>query len=349
MIGRPMRCGRPGPAMVLLVVAVLVGSCAKPDTPPPVTAGVATLAGTAGSSGAADGTGAAARFEAPLGVAVDGSGNVYVADSNNYLIRKITSAGAVTTLAGTAGLSGSTDATGTSASFGLPDGIAVDGSGNVYVADTSGAAIRKVTPAGAVTTVAAGLDHPGGLAVDGSGNLYVGNLGDSTIRKVTSGGSVSILAGTAGVEGSADGTGAAASFGVPAGVAVDGSGNVFVADQLSHTIRKITAAGVVTTIAGTAGVSGAADGAGTAASFNAPAGVAVDGSGNVFVADAHNHTIRRITPAGVVTTVAGTAGVSGSTDGSSPTSFDNPSGIAVDGSGKLYVADSANNTIRTIT
>ncbi len=190
-------------------------------------------------------------------MAVDGAGNVFVADTWNHTIRKITPTGVVTTLAGTAGSSGSADGTGATARFNEPFGVAVDGAGNVFVADTWNHTIRKITPTGVVTT----------------------------------------LAGTAGfVEGSADGTGAAARFNEPYGVAVDGAGNVFVADTDNNTIRKITPSGVVTTLAGTAGSSGSTDGTGAAARFYWPEGVAVDGAGNVFVADAVNYTIRKITP-----------------------------------------------------
>jgi len=216
-----------------------------------ITPVVTTLAGS-GSQGSANGTGTAASFAWPAGAAVDGSGNVYVADTFNHLIRKITSAGVVTTLAGT-GSSGSANGTGTAASFNNPWGVAVDGSGNVYVADQSNHLIRKITAAGVVTT----------------------------------------LAGT-GSAGSANGTGTAASFNYHWGVAVDGSGNVYVGDSNNHLIRKITSAGVVTTLAGS-GSSGSADGTGTAASFRYPTGVAVDGSGNVYVGDLGNHLIRKIT------------------------------------------------------
>jgi IPT/TIG domain/NHL repeat/GYF domain 2 len=324
---------------------------------------VTTLAGTAGASGSADGTGSAARFASPVGVAVDGSGNVYVADFYNNTIRKITPAGVVTTLAGTAGTSGSTDGTGSAARFRIPYGVAVDSSGNVYVADTYNQTIRKITPAGVVTTLAgtagswgsvdgtgsaARFASPVGVAVDGSGNVYVADSGNHTIRKITPAGVVTTLAGTAGSVGSADGTGSAAQFNFPRGVAVDGSGNVYVAD--TNTIRKITPAGVVTTLAGTAGTSGSADGTGSAARFYSPRGVAVDGSGNVYVADTFNSTIRKITPAGVVTTLAGTAGSVGSADGTgSAARFDDPSGVAVDGSGNVYVADTWNHTVRKIT
>ena len=179
------------------------------------------------------------------------------------------------------------------------------------------------------------------MAVDGSGNVYVADSGNYTIRKITPAGVVSTLAGLAGSSGSADGTGSAARFYYPTGVAVDGSGNVYVADTGNYTIRKITPAGVVSTLAGLAGSTGSADGTGSAARFYYPYGVAVDGSGNVYVADTGNYTIRKITPAGVVSTLAGTAGSSGSADGTgSAARFNYPTGVAVDGSGNVYVADS---------
>jgi streptogramin lyase len=336
---------------------------------------VTTLAGTAGLSGSADGTGAAARFNWPTGVAVDGAGNVFVADSDNNTIRKITPAGVVTTLAGTANASGSADGTGAAARFNGPEGVAVDGSGNVFVADYGNNTIRKITPAGAVTTLAgagssgtadgtgaaARFNWPTGVAVDVAGNVFVADTWNDTIRKVTSTGVVTTLAGLAGSEGSADGTGAAARFNHPWGVAVDGAGHVFVADNWNDTIRKITPAGVVTTLAGTAQGpwplgGGSADGTGAAARFNSPQGVAVDGTGNVFVADLYNNTVRKIAPTGVVTTLAGTAGSSGSADGTGAVArFDWPWGVAVDGAGNVFVADVGNeivggdDTIRKIT
>ncbi|MEI6714269.1 MAG: HYR domain-containing protein [Verrucomicrobiota bacterium] len=285
---------------------------------------VSTLAGS-GSSGSADGTGAGASFKYPQGVCVDGSGNVYVADTRNYKIRKITSAGVVTTLAGS-GSYGSADGTGTAASFDSPQGVCVDGSGNVYVADSSNHKIRKITSDGVVSTlagsgssgsadgigVAASFKYPYGVCVDGSGNVYVGDSSNNKIRKITSSGVVSTLAGS-GSPGSADGSGTAASFNNPYGVCVDGSGTLYVADSSNNKIRKITSAGVVSTLAGS-GSYASADGSGTAASFYSPHGVCVDGSGNVYVGDYYNHKIRKITSAGVVTTLAG-SGSSGSDDG----------------------------------
>lgn len=322
---------------------------------------VTTLAGLAGGHGSADAAGTAARFEYPLGVAIDGAGTVYVADSNNGTIRRVTPGGVVTTLAGTAGVLGSADGTGPAARFTFPAGIAVDNAGTVYVADTVTSTIRKIT-GGVVTTLAgmtgvtgsadgtgsaARFNSPQGVAVDGAGTVYVADGYNGTIRKITVGGVVTTLAGTAGVLGTADGTGPAAQFHEPCGVAVDSTGTVYVADLPAHTIRKITPSGVVTTLAGTAGVSGSADGTGPAARFNAPRGVAVDSTGNVYVADILDYTVRKIAPGGVVTTLAGTSGVKGSADGIGlAAQFYNPSGIAVDSVGAIYVADAGNNTVR---
>jgi hypothetical protein len=323
---------------------------------------ITTLAGLAGSSGSTDGTGSAARFSSPRGGAVDSAGNVYVADSGNNTIRKVTPAGGVTTLAGLVGSSGSADGTGSVARFNSPLGVAVDSAGNVYVADSGNNSIRKVTPAGGVTTLAglagssgsadgtgsaARFNSPRGVAVDSAGNVYVGDRINDTIRKVTPAGVVTTLAGLAGCVGSADGTGSAARFYSPSGVAVDSAGNVYVADWLNDEIRKVTPAGVVTTLAGLAGSSGNADGRGTAARFYRPYYVAVDSAGNVYVADFCNHTIRKVTPAGVVATLAGLAGSYGSPDGTgSAARFTGPSGVAVDIAGNVYVADTGNDTIR---
>ncbi|MGA2748165.1 MAG: hypothetical protein ABSG59_05250 [Verrucomicrobiota bacterium] len=326
---------------------------------------VTTLAGLAGVTGSADGTGSAARFDYPAGVAVDNASNVYVADFSDSTIRKVTPAGVVTTLAGLAGNTGTNDGTGSAALFNLPEGVAVDSNGRVYVADTFNNTIREVTSTGVVTTLtglaggagsadgtgsAARFNLPNGVAVDSAGNLYVADYNNSTIRKVTSAGVVTTLAGLAGNTGTNDGTGSAARFNLPDGVAVDTNGNVYVADCNNDTIRKVTSAGVVTTLAGLAGVTGGANGTGSAARFYWPADVAVDNAGNVYVADYGNSTIRKVTSAGVVTTLAGLAGNAGSADGTgSAARFNGPGDVAVDNTGNLYVADAGNNTIRKVT
>jgi sugar lactone lactonase YvrE len=197
---------------------------------------------------------------------------------------------------------------------------------------------------------AARFNNPEGIAADGAGNLYVAERASSTIRKVTLQGVATTLAGATGQEGSDDGTGAAARFRTPSRLDADQSGNLFVTDLGNSTIRKVTPDGVVTTVAGTVGVCGTADGAGTAAQFCRPQGIAIDTSGNMFVTDTGNHTVRKIDTAGVVTTLAGTAGVCGSADGlASAAQFCQPQDIAVDRLGNLYVADTANSTIRKIT
>jgi sugar lactone lactonase YvrE len=328
---------------------------------------VTTLAGNAGAFGHADGTGSAATFNLAKGIATDRAGNIYAADTGNHTIRKITPAGVVTTLAGTAGTMGSTDATGPAASFHSPNGVATDSAGNVLVADSGNSTIRRISPIGVVTTIAgtagvigsadgtgaaASFWNPNALSTDGADNVYVADTRNYTIRKMTSAGVVTTLAGTLGTAGTSDGIGSAASFNTSYGIAADTAGNVYVADGSSDTIRKVTAAGVVTTLAGTASAvytAGNTDGTGAAARFYSPTGVATDSAGNVYVADTLNLTIRKITPAGVVSTLAGSGG-QGGTDATGPAaSFYNPSAVAADAAGNVYVADTGNHTIRKIT
>jgi len=297
---------------------------------------VTTLAGSPGNEGSVDGTGAAARFRYPTGTAVDASGNLYVADTVNSTIRKITPAGVVTTLAGLAGTAGSANGTGSAATFRYPSGTAVDASGNIYVADSGNLIIRKITPAGVVTPVAANyaFGRLVGIAVDASGNIYVADAGACSIDKINPSGVVTILAGGWGTRGSSDGTGSAAGFNTPSGIAVDANGNIYVADSKNFTIRKITSAGLVTTLAGLAGYKGSSDGIGATARFSYPAGITVDASGNLYVTDFGNNLIRKVTPSGVVTTVAVNSGGAGAS-----ISLDGPAGIAVDSLGKLYITD----------
>jgi len=306
-----------------------------------------------------------APFNGPTGVVVDAAGNVYVADNGNETIRKITPTGVVSTFAGLTGSPGSTDGTGSSARFNSPFGIAVDAAGNVYVADRGNHTIRKITPAGDVSTLAglagsagstdgagsaARFSNPSAVAVDAAGTVYVADTGNQTIREITAVGVVSTLAGLANNQGSSDGTGNAARFNHPFGVAVDAAGNVYIGDTFNQTIRKITAAGVVSTLAGLANSQGIADGSGNVARFHQPGGVAVDTAGNVYVADAGNSTIRAITPAGVVSTLAGSAGNAGNIDGTGAAArFNAPIDVTVDAAGNVYVADSSNQSIRLIT
>ncbi len=326
-------------------VADVAVTCAHQST-------VSTLAGS--SPGYADGTGTAAAFDGPQGIAVDSQGNVYVADTYNHKIRKITPAGVVSTLAGSS--QGYADGTGAAAQFNSPWGLSVDSQGNVFVADTSNHRIRKITPAGDVSTLAGGsqgyadgagaaasFSTPTGVGVDAQGNVYVADNWNDKIRKVTPAGDVSTLAGS--TSGYADGTGTAAKFTLPQGVSVDAAGNVYVADSWNNRIRKITPAGEVTTVAGSS--SGFADGTGAAARFWSPQSVSVDAQGNIFVADYGNQKIRVITPGGEVTTLAGSN--SGFADGAATSAqFTYPTGVAVDAQGNVYVADTQNHKIRKI-
>jgi sugar lactone lactonase YvrE len=262
---------------------------------------VSTLAGSAGQAGSDDGVGAAARFNNPMGVAVDASGNVYVADELNSTIRKVTPAGEVTTFAGTAGQFGSADGTGSSAQFKFPRGVAVGPSGNIYVADSGNNTIRKITPDAVVTTLAgsglagfadgvgsaAKFNFPVNLAVDADENIFVADANNNRIRQVTSAGVVTTLAGS-GVAGGSDGTGSGATFNFPTGISVGldpatSQRYVYVADSRSQTIRRITASGVVETIVGKVSVAPGPDPAGPLPGvIPQPYGIAVDQSGTIL-------------------------------------------------------------------
>ncbi|MEO5802152.1 MAG: NHL repeat-containing protein [Verrucomicrobiota bacterium] len=316
--------------------------------------------------GSADGVSSSARFRHPNGIAADSAGNIFVADTENSTIRIVTPSGFVNTFAGSAGNFGSADGVGTNAQFYGPQGIAVDSADIIYIADTANATIRKISPAGVVSTLAGSAGNfnsfdgmgtnaqfyqPQSLAVDNAGNVYVADTWNHTIRKITPSGLVSTLAGLAGNFGSVDGTNSKARFNWPSGIALDGANNLFVTDFLNHTIRKITPSGMVSTIAGLAGVWGNADGTNSAARFFQPQGILSDNAGNMFVADSGNQIIRKISVIGtnwVVSTVAGSSGNAGNADGTgNAAQFYFPAGVAQDGAGFLYVSDLGNNMIRT--
>ncbi|WP_428329271.1 NHL repeat-containing protein [Mucilaginibacter sp.] len=346
-------------ASIVLLPALIFTACKK-DSPAKSgptaisTTGVLSVFAGSGVAGSANGAASVATFNYPQGIASDAAGNFYVADQGNNEIRKISPAGAVTTLAGTL-VAGSTNATaiGVSALFNAPAGVAVDATNNVYVADYGNNAIRKITVAtGAVTTLAGGksgaangtgtaatFNGPSGVAVDATGNVYVADFLNNQIRKITPAGVVTTLAGST-TAGAVNGTGAAASFNGPRGVAVDASGNVYVADAGNNLIREISPAGVVTTFAGT-GAAGNVSGAANASTFYYPSGLTVNANGDVYVADAVNNLVRKIS-GGTVTSIAGSGYATLSS------ALNGPTGVALDPAGNIYVANDLGQTIKKI-
>ena len=329
---------------------------------------VNTLVGT-GTAGKVDGT-STASFSLPTGIAKDGNGNLYIADAKNNLIRKITKAGVVITLAGDGyknvlGVGRLLAGNGTAASFDHPTGLVVVGDTCIYVADNNNNVIRKIrlTSPYAVTTFAGFLNGSAGsvdatgnaakfsspqdITVDAAGNLYVVDNGNNKIRKITTAGAVTSFAGS-GTAGNKDSTGILATFKAPTGIAIDAAGNLYIADNGNNKIRKITAAGVVTSYAGI-GIAYTQDGVGRLSYFNGPESVTIDKYNNLYVTEDGNY-VRKVTPAGVVTTIAGT-GVASSVDSTvgKLATFNQPAGIAIDAVGDtLYIADTKGNIIRTI-
>jgi len=269
----------------------------------------------------------AAKLVTPSHVAVDKAGNVYISDDNNATIDKLTPDGTLTIVAGMPGKPGVAEGKGREARLLGPAGIAVGQDGTLVVADQYNNVIYRVTPDGMATILA--------------GTQWAPTIADVKATRET---------GKAPAKGYADGMGAGARFHSPLGVVIDSSGNTYVADQMNNVIRKITPAGEVTTVAGKPGEEGHEDGRGTAASFSFPAGVAVDAAGNLYVAETGNRTIRKITPDGTVSTLAGKAGEIGGADGKGAAArFSELRDIAIDKVGNLYVIDSRNHNIRKVT
>jgi len=311
---------------------------------------IRTVAGRPGSPG--DGSAATAvSLDGPTGVALDSAGNLYIADARAKRIRKVNTAGLISTLAG-GGASNREGAPAWEASFRLPFGVAVDSQGRVYIADGQDSRVRSVALDGTIRTIAgtgtsgssgdggpatsARLAVPLGLKLDASGNLYILDTGNFTIRKVTADGVIQAFA----------------RAGSPADIAFDSEGNAYIADNQLHVVDKLTAAGVPSRVAGTPLVPGYSGDGGpaTAATLNGPVGLAFDNAGNLYVSEARNHVIRKITPDGMISTVAGTgiAGFSGDGGPAASAQLRNPGFIALDPQGNMYVADRDNNRIRKI-
>ncbi len=348
--------------LLFAFAAAAAGLRAQSDYATPYT--FTTLAGQTGVPGYTFATGTSARFTRPLGVVVDASGNLYVADAGSETIMKISPTGVVSPFSGVPiNLQASPvlmDGPANTAQFGVLQGICIDASGTLYVTDVG--FVRMISSTGAVTTLAGGagglgsgdgvgnqatFGNPQGIAADNKGNLYVADSSDDTIREVViSTQRVSTIAGFYQQFGGTDGTGSSARFSQPNGIAIASNGNMYVTDRGDYTIRMVTPAGVVTTVAGSSGSIGSADGTGAAAQFYSLNGIAVDASGNIFVTEANN-TIRKITSTGMVTTLAGTSNTGGSSNGTGAAAlFNDPFGVAVDAAGDMFVADMNNDTIR---
>jgi sugar lactone lactonase YvrE len=353
-------------ALLIYSAIIFLNSCSKKsninpdDNPEPanIPGHTYTLAGSS-TLGLINGSRTLANFSNPDGVAIDAAGNLYVADKANNVIRKITTDGFVTIFAGNGNV-GSADGSATAATFNEPLGIAVSPTGDVFVTDLGNNLIRKITPAGNVSTyagsgvrgandgvgISATFNNPTGITVDHSGNVYVGD-NNSLIREITPDQTVTTIAGHIGGPIFVNGTGISANFSDTFGLAVDASNNIYVADSFNNMIRKITPQRVVTTLAGQTTV-GSANGNTATATFNSPLDLAVDAKGNVYVNDTGNNLIRKIATNGTVTTVAGT-GVKGFNDGENlKAQFNQLHGIAVDANGYLYVGDEQNARIRKV-
>jgi sugar lactone lactonase YvrE len=317
-----------------------------------------TAVGGGAASGGDGGPASAAQLNGPYGAAVDNAGNLYIADSLNNKVRKVASDGTITTIAGT-GAQGYLGDGGPAlqAQFHAPWGVAADNHGNIFIADLYNNEVRKVDASGNLTLYT-GTHFPTGLAFDAPGNLYVAEYDSSQIWKIAPSGIGAIFAGVnnSGSQtpqyGGDGGPAKSASFAQPTGLAVDSNGNVYIADMGNQRVRKISASGVVSTVAGTgtAGFSGDG-GPGTQAQLSSPYGVAVDPAGNVYIADTGNGRIRMVDSSGTITTVAGSNGFLYSGDGGLATNavFDSPFGIAADSHGNLFVADQYDSVIRMLT
>jgi sugar lactone lactonase YvrE len=334
-----------------------------------ISAYAATLvAGYSGDGGPAT----AAQISTPEDLVCDAAGNLYICDASNNMVRKVSTTGIITGFAGQSGLFGDGQPA-ISSEMTIPYNIATDATGNVYLADILNNRVRKIDAvSGLMTTVAgtgyAGYDdsfggdggpataalinNPSAVAIDNAGNIYVADNTNGRIRKVNAAGIISTIAGNGGPTYNGDnGPAVLAALESPVGVAVDNAGNVFVADQQNSRIRKIDAAGIIHTVAGT-GTSGFSGDGGAAiyARINAPNDVAVDLEGNLYIADFNNHRIRKVDTAGIITTIAGTGAAGPAGDGGAATdaSLNYPAGVKVDASGNVYIADYENNKVRVV-
>jgi hypothetical protein len=350
----------------LVAVSLTAGTLGASPTwaTAPALGDLAIIAGTGTSGPPTAGPALNSKLNTPVRVAVDGSGNVYIADTYNNRIDKVTPTGVLSIIAGTGSGGQPTPGPATSSKLNSPFGLAVDGSGNVYIADSGNNRIDKVTPAGVLSIIAgtgnggqptpgpatsSDLSFPSGVAVDGSGNVYIADTYNSQIDKVTPAGVLSIIAGTGNWASPTPGPATSSDLGGPYGVAVDGSGNVYIADSGNNRIDKVTPAGVLSIIAGTGNGGQPTPGPATSSDLGNPYGVTVDALGNVYIADSGNNKIDKVTPDGDLSVVAGTGNSGAPTAG--PATASNlwfPTGVAVDSLGGLYIADPINHRIEEV-
>lgn len=350
-----------------LVVSSLAGMHAKAQY-------ISTFAGhrTADTGGYSGDGGLAinAQLNSCTAVAVDGAGNVYIADRGNNVVRRVNAAGVISTFAGTgsAGFSGN-GGSATAAMLNMPSSVATDAAGNVYISDMGNNRVRKVNPLGIISSYAgngtaaysgdadsahlASINGPEGLAVDASGNLLIADAGNHVIRRVTASGIISTVAGSGLIGNSGDGGSAlAARLYSPSGVATDVSGNIYIADVVNNKVRKVSSTGIITTFAGTGAAGNTGNGsAASSATLRFPSGVSVDGSGNVYIADQGNYNIRIVNSSGVINNFAGisTSGYDGDGGLASSAKLGAPKSVYVDGWGRVYIADNTNHVVRLVT
>ncbi len=307
---------------------------------------VSTIAGS-GNQQTADGTGITASFNRPNGIVKDSNGNLFVAEENGNVIRKITPSGVVTTFAGN-GTNGFLDATGTAAIFANLGSLAIDNQNNIYVGDFGNDRIRKITPSGVVTTLVI-ITNPYGICIDPTKTfLYVVGNSRRVFKVELATGQITFIAGSSSA-GNTDGIGSNASFNLPFGVVVDPTNTyLYVSDFLNNNIRRVTLANAqVSQFAGSGNVN-FSDGIGSAASFNAPIGMQCDSSGNIYLSDHFNNRIRKITPNAVVTTIAGSANFGGADGPALSAAFATPLGVFLDDNGDLFVTEYDGNKVRKV-
>lgn len=362
-------------SLILFISVSLLCSCKKKETPSPTTPPspqfiISTVAGNGVLGYSGDGGPAlTAEFHYAASVAVDNKGDIFVADKGNNCIRKINSSGIITTVAGNGILGYSGDGgQATDAEFNAPYGVAVDDSGNIYIADQDNARIRKVNTKGIVTTFAgngvSGYSGDGGLATAAQlrgpagvtsygNNIYIADYLGCTIRKVDTSGIISTIAGTGQFGFFGDGGPAtAAEITTPSALALDNIGNLYIVDDGNYRIRMVDSKGIISTIAGNGTNGYAGDGkAATSAEFSYPTGIAVDPSGNVYIVDAGNSRIRKINTNGIISTIAGTgvAGYSGDGLAATMAEINSPWAVTLDKSGNIYIGDFSNNRVRKLT